>query len=32
MVYISGFGPTDTQYVEAAADPRPSTPDRPTAN
>ncbi len=32
MVYISGFGPTDTQYVEAAADPRPSPPDRPIAN
>lgn len=32
MVYISGFGPTDTQYVEAVADPRPSPPDRPIAN
>lgn len=32
LVYISGFGPTDTHYVEAASDPRPSRADRPAAN
>lgn len=29
VVYISGYGPTDTRYVEAAADPRGAAPKRP---
>ncbi len=32
VVYISGFGPTDTRYVEVASDPRTSSQDHPTAN
>lgn len=32
VVYISGYGPTDTRYVEATSDPRSSPPDRPAAN
>ncbi|TCQ03189.1 cupin domain-containing protein [Sphingomonas faeni] len=32
VIYISGIGPTDTQYIEVASDPRTSAAGRPIAN